>query len=68
MLNKSGPSTLPYGAPQLIGKFLFVCLFFYFFIQQKKIITKKIAYAGLELQIKKFNEIYFHLADLKAFV
>ena len=28
--------------------------------------TKKIAYAGLDLQIKKFNEIYFHLADLKA--
>lgn len=28
--------------------------------------TKKIAYSGLDLQIKKFNEIYFHLADLKA--
>ena len=30
MLNKSGPSTLPCGTPQLIGKFLFVCLFVFF--------------------------------------
>ena len=68
MLNKSGPSTLPCGTPQLIGKFLFVCLFVFLSVDITKRKTKKIAYAGLELKIKKFNEIYFHLADLKAFV